>query len=150
MGSEMCIRDSKWIRENPEALDAALKKRGAEPLSAKLIELDDKRRAHLTKLQESQERRNSASKEIGKAKASGDEEAAQKAIAEVAEIKAFIQSGEEVERELNEALEVELSAIPNVPLDDVPVGLSEDDNVCLLYTSPSPRDLSTSRMPSSA
>ena len=67
--------DIKWIRENPEALDAALKKRGAEPLSAKLIELDDKRRAHLTKLQESQERRNSASKEIGKAKASGDEEA---------------------------------------------------------------------------
>ena len=121
--------DIKWIRENPEALDAALKKRGAEPLSAKLIELDDKRRAHLTKLQESQERRNSASKEIGKAKASGDEAAAQKAIAEVAEIKAFIQSGEEVERELNEALEVELSAIPNVPLDDVPVGLSEDDNV---------------------
>ena len=121
--------DIKWIRENPEALDAALKKRGAEPLSAKLIELDDKRRAHLTKLQESQERRNSASKEIGKAKASGDEDAAQKAIAEVAEIKAFIQSGEEVERELNEALEVELSAIPNVPLDDVPVGLSEDDNV---------------------
>lgn len=121
--------DIKWIRENPEALDAALNKRGAEPLSAKLIELDDKRRAHLTKLQESQERRNSASKEIGKAKASGHEEAAQKAIAEVAEIKAFIQSGEEVERELNEALEVELSAIPNVPLDDVPVGLSEDDNV---------------------
>ena len=121
--------DIKWIRENPEALDAALNKRGAEPLSAKLIELDDKRRAHLTKLQESQERRNSASKEIGKAKASGDEAAAQKAIAEVAEIKAFIQSGEEVERELNEALELELSAIPNVPLDDVPVGLSEDDNV---------------------
>ncbi|MEP3233202.1 MAG: serine--tRNA ligase [Hyphomicrobiales bacterium] len=121
--------DIKWIRENPEALDAALKKRGAEPLSAKLIELDDKRRAHLTKLQESQERRNSASKEIGKAKANGDEDAAQKAIAEVAEIKAFIQSGEEVERELNEALETELSAIPNVPLDDVPVGLSEDDNI---------------------
>lgn len=121
--------DIKWIRENPEALDAALKKRGAEPLSATLIALDDKRRAHLTKLQESQERRNSASKEIGKAKASGDEEAAQKAISEVAEIKAFIQSGEEVERELNEALETELSALPNVPLDDVPVGLSEDDNV---------------------
>ena len=121
--------DIKWIRENPEALDAALKKRGAEPLSAKLIELDDKRRAHLTKLQESQERRNSASKEIGKAKANGDEDAAQKAIAEVAEIKAFIQSGEEVERELNEALETELAAIPNVPLDDVPVGLSEDDNI---------------------
>lgn len=120
--------DIKWIRENPGALDAALKKRGAGPMAVQLIELDDKRRSHLTKLQEAQERRNSASKEIGKAKASGDEEAAQNAIAEVAEIKSFIQSGEDVERELNQALESVLAGVANIPLDDVPVGLSEEDN----------------------
>lgn len=120
--------DIKWVRDNPDALDAALKSRGAEPCAATLIKLDDKRRAHLTKLQEAQERRNSASKEIGKAKASGDEQAAQTAISKVAEIKSFIQSGEEVERELNEALESVLSSVPNIPLDDVPVGLNEEDN----------------------
>ena len=121
--------DIKWIRENPQALDEALRARGAEPMAAKLIELDDKRKAHLTKLQEAQEQRNSASKEIGKAKASGDEAAAQAAIEKVAEIKSFIQSGEDVERELDQALNSALAGVPNIPLNDVPVGLSEEDNL---------------------
>ena len=121
--------DIKWIRENPEALDAALNARGAGPMAESLIELDNKRRAHLTKLQEAQEQRNAASKEIGKAKATGDEAAAQAAIAKVAEIKSFIQSGEDVERELGAELNEVLAAVPNIPLDDVPVGLKEDDNV---------------------
>lgn len=120
--------DIKWIRDNPDALDAALKARGGEPQAAHLIDLDDQRRAHLTKLQEAQERRNAASKEIGKAKAAGDEIAAEKAISQVAEIKSFIQSGEDVERKLNEALDRALAGVPNIPLDDVPVGLSEEDN----------------------
>lgn len=121
--------DIKWIRDNPEALDAALKARGADPLAAHLIELDNKRKAHLTKLQEAQEQRNAASKEIGKAKATGDETAAQAAIIKVAEIKSFIQSGEEIERELNAALDTALAEVPNIPLADVPVGLKEEDNV---------------------
>lgn len=120
--------DIRWIRDNPEALDAALKARGAGPAAAYLIDLDDKRKAHLTRLQEAQERRNAASKEIGKAKASGDEAAAARAIAEVAEIKSFIQSGEETERELDRALEAALCVVPNVPLAEVPVGASEADN----------------------
>ncbi len=125
--------DIKWIRENPEKLDEALKARGALPLSEALIDLDNKRRTHLNILQEAQEKRNAASKEIGKAKARGDEEAAQKAIAEVAEIKSFIQSGEESEREFNQALNDILATVPNIPLDDVPVGLNEEDNK-LLHT----------------
>ena len=61
--------DIKWIRENPEALDAALAKRGAEPLSASLIALDQKRRSVAQAMQDMQSRRNSASKEIGAAMA---------------------------------------------------------------------------------
>ena len=59
--------DIKWIRENPEALDRALASRRAEPESARLIALDEARRAHITKLEEAQARRNAASKEIGAA-----------------------------------------------------------------------------------
>ena len=121
--------DIKWIRDNPQALDAALNARGAGPMAEILLELDNKRKTHLTKLQEAQEQRNAASKEIGKAKATGDEAAAQAAIAKVAEIKSFIQSGEDVERELDQALNTALAGVPNIPLEDVPVGLKEEDNI---------------------
>ncbi|MCB1507753.1 MAG: serine--tRNA ligase [Hyphomicrobiaceae bacterium] len=121
--------DIKWIRENPQALDGALAKRGAAPKAADLIALDDARRAHITKLQSAQERRNAASKEIGKAKAARDEETATRLIDEVSELKAFIQSGEDEERRLTQALEAALAVVPNVPLDDVPVGADESDNV---------------------
>jgi len=59
---------------------------------------------------------------------SGDTDLAEKLKAEVAEIKQFIQSGEEEERRLNAALTDALSAIPNAPLQDVPVGEDENDN----------------------
>ncbi len=121
--------DIKWIRANPEAFDRALETRGAEPAASKLIELDDARRAHVARLQEAQERRNSASKEIGKAKASGDEEKAKALIDEIAEIKAFVQGGEEEERRLDGELRAALEVIPNLPLEDVPVGADEADNV---------------------
>lgn len=120
--------DVKWIRENSAEFDAKLKIRGLEPLSPKVLEIDDERRAHLAALQEAQAKRNAASKEIGKAKASGDEAAAQAAIDEVAKIKSFIQSGEDTEREINQRLEALLSTIPNLPHDDVPVGADEDAN----------------------
>ncbi|MET1415558.1 serine--tRNA ligase [Roseibium sp. HPY-6] len=123
--------DIKWIRENADAFDRALAKRGYEASAAKLIALDDSRRSHITKLQEAQERRNSASKEIGKAKGSGDDARAQELIDEVAQIKAFIQSGEEEERRLNADLEAAMAVIPNLPHDDVPTGEDESGNVLL-------------------
>ncbi|WP_319773656.1 serine--tRNA ligase [Breoghania sp.] len=121
--------DIKWIRANPDAFDQALKTRGVEPAAARLIELDDARRAHVARLQEAQERRNSASKEIGKAKASGDEKKAKALIDEIAELKAFVQGGEEEERRLDGALRAALEVIPNLPLEEVPVGADEADNV---------------------
>ena len=120
--------DIKWIRDNPEAFDAGLKKRGLTPLAAKLLALDEARRKHLTRLQEAQSRRNTASKEIGNAKAVKDEAKAAALMKEVAELKEFIQKGEEEERRLDAALEDELAQIPNLPHDDVPVGPDETAN----------------------
>ncbi|MBO0346273.1 serine--tRNA ligase [Roseibium sp. CAU 1637] len=130
--------DIKWIRENAEAFDAGLKRRGYEASSARLIELDEARRSHITKLQEAQERRNAASKEIGKAKAAKDEDKAQALMQEVAGIKSFIQTGEEKERELTLAVEAALSVIPNLPYDDVPDGEDEADNVELRVVGEKP------------
>lgn len=121
--------DIKWIRENPEALDAALAKRGAEPLSAALIALDQKRRAVAQSMQDMQSRRNSASKEIGAAMAQKNMELAEKLKAEVASLKDTLPAAEEEERQLTAELNDALSRIPNIPHDDVPVGKDEHDNV---------------------
>ncbi len=121
--------DIRWIRENAEAFDAALGRRGVEPQAERLLGLDDNRRTHVTKLQEAQETRNAASKEIGRAKASGDEEAARQATEQVAKLKSFIQSGEEEEKNLSGILDASLSELPNIPFDNVPTGADENDNV---------------------
>jgi len=121
--------DIKWIRENPEDLDKALAKRGAGPLSSELIALDEKRRENVGKVQAAQERRNAASKEIGKAMAEKDAATADKLKAEVSELKNFLAEAEEEERRLVKELNDALSTIPNVPLGDVPLGKDEADNV---------------------
>ncbi len=121
--------DPKWIRENPESFDAGLAKRGLEPHAAQVIALDDARRGIVTGLQEAQTRRNAASKEIGKAKGSGDEARAQELMDEVANLKTALHEGEEELRLAEAKLNEMLAAIPNLPLDDVPVGEDENDNV---------------------
>ncbi len=130
--------DIKWIQANPDAFDAGLAKRGLDPMAADILKADEARRHHIQKLQDAQARRNAASKEIGQAKASGDEEKAQALIDEVAEIKSFIQSGEDEERRLSAAVEEILAGIDNIPLDDVPVGTSEDDNLQHSVTGKAP------------
>ena len=126
--------DIKWIRENPERLAEALVKRQWSPEDAQktvddLIAKDEARRAHLGKLQERQERRNAASKEIGNAMRDKNMDLAEKLKAEVNEIKAFLSGAEAEERVLDKALDDALAVIPNVPLADVPVGADEHDNV---------------------
>ncbi len=121
--------DIKWIRDNPDKLDAALARRGAAPLADQLLKLDEERRAHLTRLQTLQGRRNEASKAIGKAKGTGDEAGAEELIREIGEIKEAIQDGEETERRIDKSLEDALARIPNIPLNDVPEGADEADNV---------------------
>ncbi|ARO29902.1 MULTISPECIES: serine--tRNA ligase [Rhizobium] len=131
--------DIKWIRENPEALDAALAKRGAEPLAQTLVALDEKRRSAVQKAQDLLSRRNAASKEIGAAMAQKNTELAEKLKAEVAEIKVTLPAAEEEERLLSAELNDALSRIPNVPLDDVPVGKDEHDNAVSRIVGEKPR-----------
>ncbi|HVY18913.1 MAG TPA: serine--tRNA ligase [Bauldia sp.] len=121
--------DIKWIRENPEALDRALTNRRQQPAASRLISLDEARRTAIQKLEEAQARRNSASKEIGAAKAKKDEAAAQKVMAEVAALKDQMPALEAAQKEAEKALEDALAIIPNVPQDDVPVGEDEHGNV---------------------
>ncbi|MFZ1681190.1 MAG: serine--tRNA ligase [Rhizobiaceae bacterium] len=121
--------DIKWIRDHPAALDAALARRGAEPASAEILALDEARRAHIVKLQQAQERRNVASKEIGQAMAGKDMAKAEALKAEVADIKLFLATAEADSRRHDEALRDLLARIPNTPLADVPDGRDEHDNV---------------------
>ncbi len=121
--------DIGWIRDNPQAFDEGLARRGLEPQSHALIAADEARRKHISDVQEAQEARNAASKTIGAAKAQGDEDAANAAIAEVAKLKAFLQTGEAESARLSQALTDALSIIPNLPAADVPAGADENDNV---------------------
>src|SRR6476660_3576780 len=124
--------DIRWIRDNQDAFVAALKNRGAdapEEMLNQILSLDEQRRATIQKLQEAQARRNAASKEVGKAKASKDEAEAKRLMDEVAALKSTIAEGETAEKRLDDELRNLLGAIPNVPADDVPVGPDETANV---------------------
>jgi seryl-tRNA synthetase len=121
--------DIKWIREQPEAFDKGLTRRGLEKLSGKLIALDERRRAAITQFEQAQARRNSASKEIGEAKKKKDETAAQKLMAEVAELKTTLPALEAEQKKLGDELDKELAQIPNLPADDVPEGMDAGGNV---------------------
>jgi seryl-tRNA synthetase len=123
------MHDIKWIRDNPAAFDRALARRGLPGEAARLIELDERRRAAIGKAEATQARRNAASKEIGAAKKSNEEEAAQRLLAEVAALKAAIPALEAEERRLSKELDDALARIPNVPLDDVPDGADAGGNV---------------------
>ena len=123
------MHDIKWIRENPAEFDKAMSRRKLSGIAEKAIALDKARRDHVAGLQELQTQRNDASKAIGKAKATGDETAAQAAIANVAKIKQAIQAGEDTERKLTSELNDFLLELPNIMFDDVPDGADEDDNI---------------------
>lgn len=122
------MHDIRQIRDNPEAFDTGLARRGLSPMVSDLLALDEQRRAVITELQAGQTRRNEASKAIGAAKAAKDEATAQALMAEVAALKTRLPELEEQERAAEGALNDALAAIPNLPLGDVPEGVDEDDN----------------------
>ena len=121
--------DIRFIRDNAALFDQGLRNRGAEPLSAHLIALDEERRAAMTASQTAQERRNSLSKEIGQAMAQKDSARAETLKAEVASLKDELAHLEAREKAAVSELEKHLSVIPNTPLDTVPVGKDEHGNV---------------------
>src|SRR5690349_9352288 len=81
------MHDIRWIRDNPDAFDAALKRRGLPAQAKDLLAIDERRRSAIQKSEQALARRNAASKEVGQAKAKKDEAAAQKLMAEVNELK---------------------------------------------------------------
>ena len=119
--------DIKWIRDAPEAFDAGLARRGLDPQSPALLALDQNRREAQTRAQELQTRRNELSKIIGRAKAAGENAEAE--IQEVASSKKEHAAAEDAVKARGVDLESALAELPNLPLDDVPDGANEDDNI---------------------
>jgi seryl-tRNA synthetase len=118
--------DLRWIRENPEEFDRGLSRRGLAPRAAELIAADARWRAVETTAQEVQARRNRSAKEIGAAKARGEDIAP--LLEQVAADKERQAAAEQEAARLWQAIESELSAIPNIPADDVPDGSDEHSN----------------------
>ena len=123
------MHDLKYIRENPKDFDAALIRRGASPVAASIVALDENRRAILTEMQNAQARRNEASKAIGAAMAKGDTATAEALKAEVAQLKDTLPSLEERERSAGAELDSLVAGLPNLPAEDTPDGADETDNV---------------------
>ena len=119
----------KSIRDNPAAFDAALKRRGLEPLAAHIISIDERRRAIIRVLEINQARRNAVSKEVGEVKRAKDDARAADLMAEVTQLKESISTLTAEEKDASKELETTLAAIPNLPLDEVPEGVDEHGNV---------------------
>jgi seryl-tRNA synthetase len=129
---EETMHDIRTIRDEPESFAKGLGRRGfadAAAITETLVRSDKDLRALLTRLQEAQARRNEASKLIGRAKAAKNEAEANTLMAEVAGLKEEIQSGEERERAMQDALRNRLAELPNIPAADVPDGADEAGNV---------------------
>ncbi|WP_170338006.1 serine--tRNA ligase [Ruegeria arenilitoris] len=123
------MHDIRAIRENPAAFDAALARRGEAPVSSDLLRLDESRRAKILAAETAQAEQNKASKEVGAAKARGDEAEFQRLRALVAEKKAEIARMQTEAKDIDALLTDQLVRIPNLPAEDVPDGKDENDNV---------------------
>src|SRR5215475_10056824 len=123
------MHDIKWIRENPDAFDRGLERRGLPPAAARLIAIDERRRTSIAKLEHALARRNAASKEIAEAKRAKNDAGARALMGEVAELKNTIPALEADEKQASRELQDSLAQIPNLPTDDVPDGVDEHGNV---------------------
>ncbi|MBN2905923.1 MAG: serine--tRNA ligase [Rhodobacteraceae bacterium] len=123
------MHDIRAIRENPQGFDAAITRRGLAPISAQILDIDAARRASIAAAEEAQAERNAASKEVGAAKAAGDQARFEQLRALVAEKKELIARLEDEARTGDARLNDLLMSLPNLPLDEVPAGADEADNV---------------------
>jgi seryl-tRNA synthetase len=125
------MHDIKWIRDNPAEFERRLMRRKPEWAgeAKRLIELDEARRAAITAAEQTQARRNAASREVGEAKKAKDEARASALMAEVADLKVKQPEQEAAAKAADEVLQSALAEIPNLPLDEVPDGADEHGNV---------------------
>ncbi|MDB4599453.1 serine--tRNA ligase [Alphaproteobacteria bacterium] len=120
------MHDIRFIRENPDAFDTALKRRNLAPMAGEILKTDSDRRALQAQIQEMQSRRNQASKEIGALRVKGSD--ADALIAEVNDIKTKMPTLETEEASLAKNLESQLLELPNLLDDSVPDGDDENQN----------------------
>jgi seryl-tRNA synthetase len=123
------MHDLKAIREDPEAFDRGLRRRGLPPQAAELLALDEEHRRLQLSLEQMQARRNSPSKEIGRLKGAGQADASARAAGEAARLKETIPAAEQAAREKGAAIEAVLATLPNLPAADVPDGADEKANL---------------------
>jgi len=123
------MHDIKWIRDNPDAFDASLERRGLKGEARRLISIDERRRAAIQKAEAALARRNAASREIGAAKKSNEEDRARTLMAEVAKLKDDIPGLEAEAKAASDELDEALAEIPSLPLAEVPDGADESGNV---------------------
>ena len=123
------MHDIRAIRENPAAFDAALMRRGGDGASEAILALDVARRAKIAAAEGAQAEQNKASKEVGAAKAKGDDAEFERLRALVGEKKAEVAQMNAEAKDLDAQLADMLMGLPNLPFDDVPDGTDEADNV---------------------
>ena len=123
------MHDIRAIRENPEAFDAALERRGEAPVSSAILAMDAARRVRISAAETAQAEQNKASKEVGAAKAKGDEAEFERLRALVGQKKEEIAAMRAEANDLDAQLTDALARLPNSPADDVPDGENEEDNV---------------------
>jgi seryl-tRNA synthetase len=133
------MHDLRQLRDDPEGFDRALARRGLPPAAQRLLATDAARREKIAAAETAQAERNAASKEIGKAKAAGDEAEFERLRSLVGAKKDEIARLEAEAAAEDAALRGELAALPNAPLDDVPEGEDEADNVELRRWGTPPR-----------
>jgi seryl-tRNA synthetase len=123
------MHDIRAIREHPAAFDAAMAKLGISGASSDILAIDEARRAAIQSAETMKAAGNAAAKEIGAAKAAGDDETFNRLRAEVADTKKATAEQEQVAKDLDAQLRDLLMSLPNLPYDDVPEGADENDNV---------------------
>ncbi len=123
------MHDIRAIRENPAAFDAALSRRGLAPMSREILSIDESRRAKILAAETAQAAQNAASKDVGAAKAAGNDAEFNRLRALVADKKAEVASLTEQAAAEDTRLRDLLMTIPNLPHPDAPDGRDEDDNV---------------------
>jgi seryl-tRNA synthetase len=122
------MHDIRAIRDTPDAFDAALARRGDDPMSEAILALDAARRAKITAAETAQAEQNAASKNVGAAKAKGDDAEFERLRALVADKKAEVARLNEEAKAEDAKLTDMLARIPNLPAADVPEGADENDN----------------------
>ncbi|WP_199608685.1 serine--tRNA ligase [Flocculibacter collagenilyticus] len=122
--------DPKYLRNELEETAKKLANRGFELDVKTLVELEDKRKSLQVKTESLQNERNTRSKSIGKAKASGED--IQPLLAEVGKLGDELDAAKHELAELLDQINAISLSIPNMPDESVPVGKDEDENVEIL------------------